>query len=284
VGRVVPDRAIDALLTDEDLSGVLLCRRFREAEVDAAHPLAVMLDRWQRLGVAPPQLRLQNLPPSGLALLLGEMLRLEPREAARLAEAVGARTAGNPFDTVELVNALRREGALVPDEAAGWSWDPVTIRRFVGTSDVIGLLTARIDRLPAETRRLLEVMACLSGEAHVGQLAVAAGLGEDDVRERLAPALEDGLLVPLAGDAASGGLAGARFRHDRVLEAAHEHLSAESGPSSTCRWRGGWSTPRSGRTWPPSSTCTRSSTGGPRSPTRPRPAARRRCSWPPAPS
>jgi predicted Ser/Thr protein kinase len=70
-----PMGAIDALLTDEGLSGVLLVGAFREAEVDAAHPLAVMLERWQRLGVAPPQLRLQNLPPSGLAMLLGEMLR-----------------------------------------------------------------------------------------------------------------------------------------------------------------------------------------------------------------
>ena len=37
-----------------------------------------------------------------------------PRE---LAEAIGARTGGNPYDTVELVNALRRDGALVPGPA-----------------------------------------------------------------------------------------------------------------------------------------------------------------------
>jgi diguanylate cyclase (GGDEF)-like protein/PAS domain S-box-containing protein len=226
-----PIGAIDALLTDENLSGVLLVAAFREAEVDAAHPLSVMLERWQRLGVAPPQLRLRNLPTGALAVLLGEMLRLEPREAARLAEAVGARTAGNPFDTVELVNALRREGALVPDQAAGWRWDATTIRRFVGSSDVLDLLTARINHLPALTGRLLEIAACLGGEIVPDALAVAADLSRDDVPDLLAPALEDGLLVavtgPGTGEASTSGTF-ARFRHDRVLEAAHDHLSADS--------------------------------------------------------
>jgi diguanylate cyclase (GGDEF)-like protein/PAS domain S-box-containing protein len=231
-----PIGAIDALLTDGDLSGLLVVGAFRGGEVDAAHPLAAMIERWQRLGVAPQQLSLENLPPSGLATLLAEMLRLDGVEAARLAEAVGARTAGNPFDTVELVNALRREGALVSDDA-GWRWDADTIRRFVGASDVLDLLAARIERLPADTGRLLQIMACLSGDIDSGLLAAAAGLTEDQIRERLAPALEDGLLVAVASSGtprppgpgeSQAGRTAARFRHDRVQQAAHDHLSAEA--------------------------------------------------------
>ncbi len=216
-----PLAAIDAVLTDGGLSGVLLVGAYRDAEVEATHGLSVMRERWQRLGMAPPLLRLENLPPSGLATMLAEMLRLHQGEATRLAAAIGARTAGNPFDTVELVNALRREGALVPDDT-GWGWDADTIRRFVGSTDVIDLLTTRIERLPPETGRLLEIMAYLSGEVETGLLAVAAEVTEDEVRERLQPALEDGLLVPVSTGSA------VRFRHDRVQEAAHEHVSHEA--------------------------------------------------------
>ena len=54
------------------------------------------------------------------------MLRLPLSEAAGLADAVSARTGGNPYDTVELVNALRRDGALLLGEA-GWRWDAAPI-------------------------------------------------------------------------------------------------------------------------------------------------------------
>ena len=64
-----------------------------------------------------------------------EVLRLPAIEAAPLAEALGAWTGGNPFDTLELLNALRREGALVPD-GHRWCWDPETLRRFVGKGDI----------------------------------------------------------------------------------------------------------------------------------------------------
>ena len=209
---------VDAVLTDEALSGVLIVGAYRDGEVDAAHPLSGVLARWQRLGVAPAQLRLANLPPAELTALLAQMLRLPPDRTAALAEAVGERTAGNPYDTVELINALRSDGVLTLGDD-GWSWDAAAIRRFVGNGEVVDLLATRIDRLPPASQTLLETMACLGGELEVARLAEAAGLGERDTREALAPALEDGLLAAAVAD--SGEYLVARFRHDRVQQAAY---------------------------------------------------------------
>jgi hypothetical protein len=118
---------VDGVLTDEDLSGVLLVGAYRDTEVDVAHPLTGALARWQRLGVASAPLRLLNLPPDSLATMLADLLRLEPGPASELAEAIGARTAGNPYDSLELVNALRRDGSLALHED-GWRWSAVDIR------------------------------------------------------------------------------------------------------------------------------------------------------------
>jgi diguanylate cyclase (GGDEF)-like protein len=203
---------LDAVLDETDLSGLLVLGAFREAEVDEAHPLTAIINRLRHTG---GEIRLDNLPPGEVGTLLAEMLRLPQAEAALLAKALTTRTSGNPFDTVELVNALRRDGALVPD-GRGWNWDAATLHRFVGRSDVVDLLGARIEALPKATRELLEVMACLGGDVDLTLLRVAAGRAAETIGLDLLPAAEDGLVV-----VSREGPPAASFRHDRVQQAAH---------------------------------------------------------------
>ena len=221
-------RFIEDVLTDTSLRGLLLVGAYREAELDATHPLSVMLPRLQRLGVAPAMLSLRNLAPADLGEMIGEMLRLDPADAAMLAGALGARTDGNPFDTMELVNALRRDGVLVPG-IEGWSWDAASIRHHIGRGEVVELLTARMAKLPSAARKLLQMMACLGGNVELGLLRAASGLSATALEDRLAPSLEDGLLITNR----SGELhrprheGGVQFRHDRVQQAAYGGLAPE---------------------------------------------------------
>ena len=219
---------LDAVLGGDGPPGLLLVGAYRSAEVDTTHPLAAMMSRWERLDIAPALLCLENLPPSELSVLLAEMLRLPAARAGVLATLVGEWTGGNPYDTVELVNALRRDGILRLGEA-GWSWDEWAIRRYVGRGDIVDLLRERIDRLPPESGELLGAMACLGGEVRLDLLAVGAGLPAIAVRERLAAPLEDGLLVldQAVGHAGDEGRDSVRFRHDRVHQAAYDGLGPE---------------------------------------------------------
>jgi PAS domain S-box-containing protein len=213
-----PIAFLETVLLEDGLDGLLLVLAYRDGEVDSAHPFSATLNRWERLGATPTSLHLTNLPPDGLSTMLAQMLRLPAGPAADLAEAVNARTHGNPYDTVELVNALRREGVLSVGEA-GWQWQADTIRSFIGRGDVIDLIIERIEALPAEAASLLEVMACLGGDVDLDLLALAAGQTPTAITEALAPALRDGLLV-MIHDAAPA----ARFRHDRVQQAAAARL------------------------------------------------------------
>jgi len=218
-------RAIDGVLTADNLHGVLLAGTYRDTEVDATHILSAMLPRWSQLDAAPQWMRLQNLPPADVASLLRDMLRLSPAEAARLADAVGVRTVGNPYDTIELVNALRRDGALVLGEE-GWGWDASTIRRFIGEGEVVDLLTARIARLPPAAQSLLETMACIGGEVGFGVIQAATGLSATALEETIAPALEDGLLVMAHGEHINAARA-LCFRHDRVQQAVYARFDIQ---------------------------------------------------------
>ncbi|BFU45541.1 AAA family ATPase [Krasilnikovia sp. MM14-A1004] len=224
---------VDAIQTDSHLRGLLLVGAYRDREVDAAHPLTALFDRWQRLGAAPVRLHLDNLGPGDLADLVGQMLRLPAEPAAELAGVLHERTGGNPFDTVELINALRGDGTLDLGES-GWRWDSSAIRRHIGSGNVVDLLTERIGRLAESDRELLRVMACLGGSVRLDLLARAGGHRPETTRERLAAALDDALLV-IDDD----GTPTVRFRHDRVQEAARHDLDPTARPSThlTIAWR-----------------------------------------------
>jgi diguanylate cyclase (GGDEF)-like protein len=213
---------VDALLTTRDLPGLLIVGAYRDDQLEATRPFAEMLARWIRLGVAPPRLRLKNLTPPDLGVLLGEMLRISSSEATLLASVVGPRTRGNPYETVELLNALREEGVLVA-AASGWTWDPQAIRRHVGHGEVVDLLAARIARLPEPASAVLEVLACLGGRAGMVLLAISAGLTARQLQEDLAASLDDGLVALDPGTDLDDD-AVLRFRHDRVRQAAYERL------------------------------------------------------------
>ena len=96
---------VDLVLSAEPVDGLLLVGAHRE--VDAAHPLAALVTRWRGLaGVR--QMRLEDLPGSGQVAMVAEMLHLNRDAAAGLAGLIAPYTRGNPYETVELLNALRQ--------------------------------------------------------------------------------------------------------------------------------------------------------------------------------
>ncbi len=207
-------RLFERMMMDLELPGLLMVGSYRSDEVSEGHVLAPMLARWQQHPQPPTQIALANLNLAAMSEITRQMLRLSPERSVGLAEALNALTGGNPFDTVEMINALRADGVLTLEEA-GWAWDEGKVRRFIGRGNVVDLLAARISRLPALSRELLEFMSCLGSVVECKLLCVAVGLDDDELQLRLRPSLEDGLLL---ADQTSGQ-DGVRFRHDRVQQA-----------------------------------------------------------------
>ena len=179
---------VDLVLSEDPIEGLLLVGAYRDSAVDAAHPLAARLSRWLDQAMV-RRLRLANLPEPSLVAMVAEMLRADRAAAAALAGMISPHTSGNPYVTVELLNALRRDGRLTAT-AAGWRWDSAAVRAHLGRSEVAGLLAARVDALPPASGLMLEAMACLGGRAELSLLQAAAGEPGDVVDQALAPALD----------------------------------------------------------------------------------------------
>jgi predicted ATPase/signal transduction histidine kinase len=203
---------VDLVLSEEPIDGLLLVGAYRDGDVDAAHPLMAPLARWRgQAGVR--HLRLADLAAAGVVTMVAEMLRVDEAAAPSLAAAIAPYTRGNPYETVELLNALRRDGLLTAT-ATGWQWGEAAVRAHLGRSEAAGLATARVADIPPVSRAMVEAMACLGGRAELSLLQAATGEPAAVVEQALAPALTEGLLV-----AEPGAHPAVRFRHDRIREA-----------------------------------------------------------------
>jgi predicted ATPase/class 3 adenylate cyclase len=129
------------------------------------------------------QLRLDPLPPVSpdefLQALLGDDPGLEP-----LKHLLTARTEGNPFFLEESVRTLVETGMLAGEPGAYCLVKPLDSLRVPVT--VQAVLAARIDRLPAGEKRLLQTAAVIGTEVPLPLLQAIAELPETALHPGLA--------------------------------------------------------------------------------------------------
>jgi class 3 adenylate cyclase/tetratricopeptide (TPR) repeat protein len=128
------------------------------------------------------QLRLDPLPPASadafLQALLGDAPSLAP-----LTQLLIARTEGNPFFLEESVRTLVETGVLLGAPGAYRLATPIESLQVPAT--VQAVLAARIDRLPAEDKRLLQTAAVIGTEVPLPLLQAIAELPEDTLHRAL---------------------------------------------------------------------------------------------------
>jgi class 3 adenylate cyclase/tetratricopeptide (TPR) repeat protein len=137
---------------------------------------------YRRLMVAP-------LGPEALAELLRDLLGGDP-SVTPLVERLPGRTGGNPFFIEEVVRTLVEAGSLVGSHGAYRLARPVDELAIPPT--VQAVLAARIDRLPAREKALLQTAAVVGREVPHAVLRRVVDLSDDD--------LASGLRALVAGD------------------------------------------------------------------------------------
>jgi len=164
------------------------------------------------------QLRLEALGRESageiLAALLGESAELDA-----LKHLMIERTQGNPFFIEEMVQALFYEGALARNGTVKMM-RPLSQLRMPPT--VQGILAARIDRLPAAEKDLLQTLAV------VGRQAPSAVIMEMVARHQLQQMLANLQTAEFVYEQAGSGAAAAyEFKHALTQEVAYNSLLIE---------------------------------------------------------
>ena len=219
-----PDAAtldlLEDLLTQSEVRHLLLIGAYRDNEVNSTHPLVRKLETLRRAGASIQQISLPPLERDDLKQLVADALHCAPEHAVPLGQLVHEKTAGNPFFAIQFLSALAREGLLAFDQdGARWRWDLNCIQAKGYTDNVVDLMVGKLTRLPAETRKALQLMACLGNVAEIRILSIVLGASEDEVRAALWPSVHQELVERIEGTF--------RFVHDRVQEAAYSLITEE---------------------------------------------------------
>jgi DNA-binding CsgD family transcriptional regulator/tetratricopeptide (TPR) repeat protein len=182
------------------LHGVLIVVTFRSDELRRGHPLRPVLAELDRLAWV-ARLELPRLTRREARELMTCLLGREPEP--ELAERVFARSEGNPL----FLGALLGSG--------GGSGLPESLR---------DLVLADVERLSAETQRVLEALAVAGQRCGHGLLAAATGTSDWDLLAALRLAVSANVLVPVAD--------GYAFRHALIREA----VLGQVLPGEKTRW------------------------------------------------
>jgi tetratricopeptide (TPR) repeat protein len=128
------------------------------------------------------QLPLAPLGPDAIRELIDALLGRHPSTAG-LAEAIHARTGGNPFFTEEVVQNLIESGKLQGSKGAYRLVTPVD--KLELASSVHALLAARIDRLAEREKDVLQTAAVIGREFDEPTLAAVVEQAAPQLREAL---------------------------------------------------------------------------------------------------
>jgi class 3 adenylate cyclase len=129
------------------------------------------------------QLRLDPLGSESAQELLSALLG-DGAELAAFRRMIAERTEGNPFFIEEIVQALFDDGALVRDGAVVKLTRPLAEIKVPAT--VQGILTSRIDRLPADEKDLLQTLAVMGREFSLALVRQVVRKADDELARMLA--------------------------------------------------------------------------------------------------
>src|SRR5262249_11113508 len=97
---------LEDLLIQPDVHHLMVIGAYRDNEVDSAHPLMRTIAAIRQAGTTVRDIVLAPLARDDLGQLLADALNCPRQHVAQLAEAVHAKTAGNPFFAIQFIAAL----------------------------------------------------------------------------------------------------------------------------------------------------------------------------------
>lgn len=199
---------------------LLIIGTYRDTDLTRSHPLMTALADFRReSGVE--RIALRGLDESAVVGLVTAAAGHDlPEAGIALARALQRETEGSPFFIGEILRHLSESGAIF-QEGDRWTYrgDIAGLGIPEGIREVIG---RRLNRLSAETNKVLSIAAVIGRQFDVALLARAAGATEDTILDALDEAAAAALVAEVPGSPDHFS-----FSHALTRTTLYEELSPE---------------------------------------------------------
>jgi tetratricopeptide (TPR) repeat protein len=201
----------------QDQMAMLTIATYRDIELDAARPLAQMLESLLRQRLA-HRIALKPLPESGVEAMLQALTGQPPPPA--LVQAIYAETEGNPFFVEEVFQHLSEQGKLLDAEG---HWRPdLEVSELDVPEGVRLVISRRLERVSEECRTALTDAAVVGRDFTFDLLQGLTDLDADTLLDAIDDAERANLIV-----AGADGTSEARFSfaHELIRQTLISGLS-----------------------------------------------------------
>ena len=208
---------LEKLLLEIKVEYLLIVGAYRNNEVSTDHPFANTLAKIKQKGKRASEIHLNNLQPEDINRLIADTLNCPLEYCQPLSKLIYHKTNGNAFFLRQMLQSLYEKEAirLKYDTRIGmrWDWDMHEIEGLKITDNVVELMVEKAQQLPENTRKVLELAACIGTLFPLSVLSLIYQKTTAATYRDLHIALEEGLVVPSNEQYT--------FSHDRIQQAVY---------------------------------------------------------------
>jgi len=216
---------LKSILLDDEIKHLFIIGAYRDNEVGRTHSFMIARDELQKANVVINTIFLTNLVEDDINLLLQDSLSCQTKLTQPLTDLIYQKTQGNAFFTHQFLQTLYIEALLRFNfTKLKWQWDVEQIAGQNITANVVDLMAKKINKLPLETSKTLQLAACIGNQFDLAILAIINNNNKNNILYILRPALTEGLIQPLDENykhLETLDKSQFKFLHDRIQQAAY---------------------------------------------------------------
>lgn len=242
-------KLFEYMMTDPELTHLLLIGAYRDNEVSEQHPLVKFIKEIEDKGKYISTISLHPLTPSNFEAWFEDSFNRNNADIKILADLIHKRTEGNPFFCKQVINTIYKERLLYFDyKHHQWDWNLEGINDLKITDNVVDLMLGKLTELPEKTQTLLKYASCVGNHFTIDTLMVISDQSAETIGQALWYALEkDLILTQRLGYKRVGAMQKEslteilskdityQFVHDRVQQAVYQCLTDDDKKRSHLR-------------------------------------------------
>ncbi len=189
---------LERLMLDSKIRYLLIIGAYRDNEVDSSHPLVMSLDKLKNENAVVNFITLRPLEAQDINQLISDSLKCSITDAENLGKLCLAKTNGNPFFLIQFLNSVADQSLIEFDtNTLKWEWDIALIEKADITSNVVDLMTTRIQKLTERSKVILKLASCIGNRFDLDTLAIINEKSAVETANEMNEALESGLIQPI---------------------------------------------------------------------------------------